>query len=254
MDDAVSPDPGGAADAPPPPQRSGDREMPFVEHLAEMRFRIMWALAAWAVCSLAAWFAAPQMVGLLRRLIGNTELVFLRPTEAFFVFFKVALVGGFFLALPVILYQVAAFVAPGLEPGEKKWLRLIGPMAFLLFVAGAVFAYFVLLPVTLSFFLSFQTENLKAMISLSEFIGFVVFLMVVCGLVFETPIVMILLAMVGVVNSSLLRRGRRWAILIMFIIAAIITPTPDAFTQTMVALPMIVLYEVSIVIIRLMRR
>lgn len=228
--------------------------MPFVGHLAELRTRIMWSLAAWALCSVAAWFAAPYLVGLMRKLIGNTELVFLRPTEAFFVFFKVALVGGFFLALPLILYHVAAFVAPGLEPGEKKWLRLMVPMAFVLFVAGALFAYFVLLPVSLTFFLSFQTENLKAMISLSEFVGFVVFLMLVCGLVFETPIVMIILAMVGLVNSRLLARGRRWAIFIVFILAAIITPTPDAFTQTMVAIPMIILYEVSIWIIRLMRR
>lgn len=220
-------------------------------HLSELRVRIFYALGGWLVCSGAAWFLTPQIISILRRLIGDTPLVFLRPTEAFFVYLKVALVGGFFLALPFILYQIAAFVLPGLEPAEKKWLKAIVPLAFLLFIGGACFAYFFLLPVTLHFFLTFQTQDLKAMISLSEYIGFVVFLTVVCGLVFQTPIVLFILASIGVVNAKMLARGRRYAILIMFIIAGIVTPTPDAFTQTIVAVPMILLYEVSILTIRL---
>jgi len=224
--------------------------MSFFEHLGELRQRILYALAGWVACSAVTWSFTRQIIALLRRLIGNTELVFLRPTEAFFVYLKVAILGGLFLSLPWILYQAVAFVNPGLEPHEKRYLQRLMPASFLLFVAGAVFAYFVLLPFTLGFFLNFQTADLKAMISLSEYIGFVLMMIVICGLVFQTPIVIVLLAVAGLVNAQMLARGRRWAILIIFIIAAIATPTPDAFTQTVVAVPMIVLYEISLLIVK----
>ncbi|MBM3466019.1 MAG: twin-arginine translocase subunit TatC, partial [Armatimonadetes bacterium] len=119
---------------------------------------------------------------------------------------------------------------------------------------GALFAHYALLPTTLGFFLNFQKyfqdENIKTMISVSEYVGFVMLLTIVCGLIFEMPIVIVALALVGVVNSTMLRNGRRYAILIIFIVAAVATPTPDALTQTVVAIPMILLYEISILIVR----
>ena len=235
--------------------RPGDVEMPFTEHLGELRNRIIWSVMAWALCSVAAWFIAPYVIGALRGLIGkDTEMVFLRPTEAFMVYFKIALIGGLFLSLPIILYQITAFVIPGLEPAEKRWLVRLLPAALTLFVCGALFAYYALLPTTLGFFLNFQKyfqdENIKTMISVSEYVGFVMLLTIVCGLIFEMPIVIVALALVGVVNSTMLRNGRRYAILIIFIVAAVATPTPDALTQTVVAIPMILLYEISILIVR----
>jgi len=230
--------------------------MSFVEHLGEMRSRILWSLFWWAACSVAAWFLTPYIIAAVRRLIGDTQLVFLRPTEAFMVYVKIALLAGLFLSLPIILYQIAAFVMPGLEANEKKWVKRVIPAAFLLFIAGGAFAYFVMLPTALGFFLGFQQQfqdtHVTSMLSVEELMGFVMLLIVVCGLMFQIPIVVTLLALVGVVGSPLLRKGRRWAILLIFIIAGVATPTPDAFTQCIVAIPMLLLYEISILIVRAM--
>lgn len=223
-------------------------------HLAELRNRILWALASWATCSVGAWFLTPRLIAVMRRPIGDVQLVFLRPTEAFMVYLKVAMLGGLFLALPFILYQVVAFVSPGLENHEKRWLKRIVPASFFLFIIGGTFGYFCVLPVTMTFFLNFQTADLRAMISLSEYIGFISMMIIVCGLVFQTPIVIVILAAVGLVDANMLRRSRRWAILIIFVIAGIVTPTPDAFTQCVVAVPMIVLYELSILFVGTVRK
>ena len=228
-------------------------------HLGELRNRLLLCMAGWIVGSVAAWEWAPQLIAMLRGLAGTqVQMVFLRPTEAFFVYFKIAIMGGLFLALPWMLWQVAAFVLPGLEANERRWVYRIVPAATILFVLGSLFAYFVLLPTTLKFFLDFQgyfnDPNIKTMMSVSEYIGFVMFMIVMCGLVFELPIVIVVLAIAGVVSSKLLASGWRYAVLGIFIVAAIITPTPDAFTQTVVALPMIGLYVISIYVVKAIGR
>ena len=228
--------------------------MPLTAHLGEMRNRIMWSLAAWTVASIGAWFATPWIISMMRRPLGNTQLVFLKPTEAFMVYLKTAVLFGFFAALPVVLYQIAAFVSPGLEENEKRWIRRTVPGALLLFVAGVLFGYFAVLPVTLGFFMGFQSEDIKAMISLSEYIGFISMMLIVCGLIFQTPIVILVLAAIGLVDAPKLRSSRRYAILLIFIIAAVVTPTPDAFTQAVVAAPMLVLYELSIWLVAALHR
>jgi len=220
--------------------------MPLTAHLGELRGRLMWSILAWVVASIGAWFLTPKAIELMRRPLGSAHLVFLKPTEAFMVYLKTAILSGFFIALPFVLYQVAAFVAPGLESHEKRWVRRVVPGALLLFITGVVFGYYCVLPAAMSFFMSFQTEDVKAMISLSEYIGFITMMLIVCGLIFQTPIVILILAAVGLVNAKMLRQNRRYAILAIFIIAAVVTPTPDAFTQSIVAAPMIVLYEISI--------
>lgn len=228
--------------------------MPVTEHLGEMRTRIIWSLLTWTVSAIGAWFLTPTVIAVMRRPLGDAQLVFLKPTEAFMVYLKTAILLGFFMALPVILYQVTAFVFPGLEANEKRWIRRTVPAALLLFVGGVVFGYFCVLPVTLTFFISFQTEDVKAMISLSEYIGFISMMLIVSGLIFQTPIVILVLAAVGLVDAPRLRASRRWAILIIFVVAAIVTPTPDAFTQTVVAGPMLILYEISIWLVAAMHR
>lgn len=243
-----------APSATPEPAAPAVREMTLVEHLAELRNRIIYVLGCWCVCATAAWYLAPWVLTKLHRLVGNAQLIFLTPTEGFFIYLKIALVGGAFLALPFALLQVALFVMPGLEPHEKRWVKRIVPGAFLLFVAGSMFAYYVLLPAALHFFLSFQSsfeaEGIKQTIHVSEYVGFVLLMVVICGAIFELPIVILILAVAGLVGSELLRSGRRWAIVIMFIVAAVAAPTPDPFTQTMVAIPMIILYEVSIWLVK----
>lgn len=234
--------------------RPQDREMPLTAHLGEMRTRVMWSVATWIVAAIGAWFATPWIIATMRRPLGNTQLVFTKPTEAFMVYLKTAVLFGFFAALPVILYQVAAFVSPGLEDHEKRWIRRIVPAALLLFVSGVLFGYFAVLPVTLSFFISFQSDDIRAMLTISEYIGFITMMLIVCGLIFQTPIVILVLAAIGLVDAPKLRASRRYAILLIFIIAAIVTPTPDAFTQGVVAAPMLVLYELSIWLVAAMHR
>jgi sec-independent protein translocase protein TatC len=240
--------------AAPPETRPHDREMPFREHLREMRNRIMWSLGSWIVCAIGTWFLVPYILEAMRRPLGNTPLIFTKPTEAFMVYLKTAILGGLFMALPLILYQLAAFVSPGLEANEKRWIKRVVPAAFILFIGGTVFGYFCVLPVTMGFFLGFQVPGVQAMITISEYIGFISMMLIVCGLVFQTPIVIVVLAAIGLVDAPMLRRSRRWAILLIFIIAAIVTPTPDAFTQSVVAAPMLILYELSIWIVVLMKR
>lgn len=234
----------------PPPSRPHDKEMSFVGHLAELRNRILISLASWVTCAIGTWFLTPTLIEWLRRPLGNRKLIFTHPTEAFMVYLKVAVLGGLFIALPFIGYQIAAFVAPGLEPHEKKWLKRLVPASFLLFLGGAAFAYFAVLPFALHFFLSFENGGLESMWRIEEYVGFNTMMLIVCGLVFQTPIVILVLAMLGIVNAKMLAAGRRWAIVVIFIIAGIVTPTPDAFTQCVVAVPMIVLYELSIWIVR----
>lgn len=234
--------------------RPKDKEMPFTSHLAELRNRIFYGVGAWVVCGIATWFITPKLIAWMRLPLGDTKLIFTKPTEAFMVYLKVAVIGGFFFAMPVILYQVSAFVSPGLEDNEKRWIKRMVPASLLLFIGGSAFGYFCVLPVTMNFFLTFQTQDVVAMISISEYIGFVSMMILVCGLIFQTPIVILLLAIVGLVNAPMLRKSRRWAILIVFIIAGIVTPTPDAFTQTVVAVPMIVLYELSILLVAAVKK
>lgn len=184
----------------------------------------------------------------------HTKLVFVNPTEAFFAYLKIAMFMGFFVSLPFILYEIMMFVLPGLEKGEKKWAIILVPCVMLLFIVGVIFAYFVLIPVALRFFLSFGTSDLQPMLTIGSFISFVLTLIIVCGLIFQTPLTIFFLGLIGIVNSRLLREKRRYIIVAFFVISMLITPTPDAFTQIVVAIPLIGLYELGIFLVWLLEK
>jgi sec-independent protein translocase protein TatC len=258
---ARQPDPppaGAAAMAPPPAPlpapantRPYDREMSLVDHLDELRTRILWSLGAWAVGTVLAYYWTPYLLKLVSPLIeGRAELIFIRPTEAFFAYLKIALVAGFFLAFPVIVYHVLGFVLPGLEPHERAWLWRLMPVSLLLFAVGVCFGYYVVLPVTMNFFLSFATQELHATFTIGEFVGFVVAILALCGLMFELPLALLGAALVGLVTSATLARYRKLAIFLAFFLAAVATPTPDALTCSVIALPIWILFELSLLIIR----
>ena len=184
---------------------------------------------------------------------GN-NLVFLALTEAFWVQMKVAVIAGLFLAAPAILWQIWAFVAPGLHTHEKKYATPFVLIGSLLFIGGGVFSLKVVTPYAITFLLSYSRPGLQPMISIGSYIDFLLKFTLAFGLVFELPLAITLLARMGIVTPAMLSKNRKYAILGAFIAAAILTPTPDAFNQTLMAGPLIILYEVGIICARIFGR
>jgi sec-independent protein translocase protein TatC len=229
-------------------------KMSFFDHLTELRTRIVWSLVPAGVGLLIAlYFTTPVMRFLSRHL--KTELVFTTPTEAFWTYMKVAMIMGLFIAMPIILWNVWAFVAPGLHKHERKYAAPFVIIGSLLFIGGGAFAMLVVVPFAITFLVSFgQDQGLRPMITISSYIDFILKFTLAFGVVFEMPVVITLLSMLGVVTPQFLSKNRKYAILINFIIAAILTPTPDIVNQSLMAGPLIVLYEVGIVCARVFGR
>lgn len=229
-----------------------DKPMSLVDHLSELRTRIFWSLFWWIAATVACYVYTPTLLSLVRPLLGKSaKLIFTGPTEAFFAYLKLAMVAGLFITAPIILYHIAMFVLPGLTRSERRWLLSMLPMSILLFCVGALFAYYVVLPVTMGFFMSYATADLEAQIKIDEFMGFVIGILLICGLMFQLPLVMLFLANLGLVSSRGLARHRRLALFISFVVSAVATPTPDAMTCTVVALPLYLLFEFSLILMKI---
>jgi len=231
-------------------------KMPFMEHLGELRVRIVRSLLALLVgLGIALPFSQKIMDYLARpvQATGN-QLVFLALTEAFWVQMKVALIVGMFIAAPGILWQIWAFVAPGLHEHEKKYAGPFVLIGSVLFIGGGVFSLKVVTPFAIQFLLSYSRPGLQPMISIGNYVDFLMKFTLAFGLVFELPLAITLLARMGVVTPAMLAKNRKYAILGAFIAAAILTPTPDAFNQALMAGPLIVLYEIGIVSARIFGR
>jgi sec-independent protein translocase protein TatC len=283
--DPVEPSPAAAAAAPPleppdavsppapvpapPPGRIPDAKpvlreqtpveegaLSLTEHLQELRSRLFWSIISWAAASVVAYSFVPQLMDFARDhfLNKNVQLIFTHPTEAFIAYLKVAMVAGIFLASPILLYHLIMFVAPGLKPSEKRWVFRLVPVSIILFACGCTFAYFVVLPVTMQFFLSFSTAALNPMFQVGEFLSFITGLMLLCGASFQLPLLLFFASLAGLVSSKQLREGRRYAVFLSALIAAVATPTPDAFTMSVVALPIWILFEISVIVIRISGR
>jgi sec-independent protein translocase protein TatC len=179
------------------------------------------------------------------------NLVFLALTEAFWVQMKVALIAGLFLAAPGILWQVWAFIAPGLHAHEKKYAAPFVIVGSLLFIAGGVFSLKVVTPFAIQFLLSYERPGLQAMISIGSYVDFLLKFTLAFGLVFELPLAITLVARMGLVTARQLAKNRKYAVLGAFIAGAVLTPTPDMFNQALMAGPLIILYEVGIVCARI---
>ena len=236
--------------------RSVDDKMPFMEHLGELRVRIVRTLIGVVVGLLVAFPLSQWIVDWLARPIkatGNT-LVFLAVTEAFWVQMKVALIAGVFIASPVVLWQVWAFVSPGLHKHERKYAVPFVLVGSLLFMGGGAFALKVIIPYAVGFMLSYGRPGLQPMISIGSYVDFVLKFTLAFGAVFELPLAITLAARMGVVTPQVLAKNRKYAILGAFIAAAVLTPTPDAFNQTLMAGPLIILYEVGIICARIFGR
>ncbi|HSF04487.1 MAG TPA: twin-arginine translocase subunit TatC [Methylomirabilota bacterium] len=231
-------------------------KMSFMEHLGELRTRIVRSLIALLVGLVVTFPLSQRIVDWLGQPIqatGNT-LVFLAVTEAFWVQMKVALLTGLFLASPVILWQVWAFVAPGLFAHEKKYAAPFVIIGSLLFVGGGAFSLKVVTPYAISFLLSFSRPGLTPMISIGSYIDFLLKFTLAFALIFELPLAITLAARLGLVTPRALAKNRKYAVLGAFVASAILTPTPDAFNQMMMAGPLILLYEIGIISARIFAR
>ena len=211
-----------------------DRPLPVGEHLIELRRRVIWSAAAVLVCTGAAFAFHEQILVLL-----------MKPAQGF---------AGTPNEKPFVLFQAVMFVAPGLSSQERRYLYALMPVIILVFLAGAAFGYFVLFPPAVRFLQTFGSDVATPFISISKYVNLMISLLFWMGVVFETPVVLFFLAKIGIVSPSFLARQRRWAIVVAFILGAMITPTFDPINQTLVALPIIVLYEAGVWLAKLARR
>jgi sec-independent protein translocase protein TatC len=233
------------------PRITNHEPLTLVQHLEELRRRIIICLVAIFVCGIFCFFYSDKILAVLSKPIG--KFVFIKPTEAFITRIKVAFYSGVFVSMPVIIYQIWKFVKPGLIEIERRTLSLVIPFSYLLFIAGVVFAFFVVLPTGMKFLLNYGTENIQPMISISSYISFVMIFLLAFGFIFQLPLVVLVLTKLGIITPKWLVKNRKYAILIIFIIAGIITPGPDIFSQFMMAIPTLLLYEVSILIAKFVK-
>ena len=240
--------------APDPEQERALGKMSFMEHLGELRTRIMWALGSAAVGLVIAFFVTDPAMRFISRPLAklNIELVFTSPTEAFWTWMKVAMVLAIFISMPAILYQVWKFVSPGLHAHERKYAAPFIIVGSLLFLIGGAFAMLVIIPYASNFLVTFgQEKGWKPMITVASYTDFVIKFALAFGLVFQLPVVITVLSLIGVVTPQFLSKNRKYAILVNFIVAAVLTPTPDMINQTLMAGPLCLLYEVGIICARL---
>lgn len=229
-----------------------EKRSPFTEHLGELRDRLIHAFIAVGVGFVVAYFFKEQLFDILTAPLvtamaksGNAKLIFTGLPEAFFTYLKVALLAGIILATPVLFYEFWMFVSPGLYREEKKYMLPIIILSLIFFIAGASFGYFIVFPYGFQFFLGFTTETIQAMPSMKEYLSFASKMLLAFGFVFELPLVLTFLSRMGLVTPAFLKKNRKYALLLFFVGAAMITP-PDVVTQIMMAMPLIILYEVGI--------
>ncbi len=228
-----------------------DKELSLFQHLSEFRDRLMVACIAIAITTAISFLFTTDIIKLLLVPAGVSKLIALSPTENFTTYFRVALFSGFALAMPVILYEIYAYIDPALRRSERRIALTAGPFVLLLFVGGMVFCYLVLLPNALKFLLNFGSEVIDNQLRASEYLSFVTLFIVGMGVVFEMPVLIYALIRLGVVQRSWLTSKRRYVFVGSFLVSAVITPTPDPFNQTIVAIPMYLLFELGLLLARL---
>lgn len=234
---------------------SDEDSMPLTGHLTELRNRILVILGTILGLFLITYFFSAELLELARRPIAGRvdQLVFLKPTEAFFAHLKIAIYAAIFIGLPVLLHQIWQFCAPGLLSREKRYALIFVSCSSGLFITGALFCYFLILPYGLAYLISFGSENILPQISIGFYISFIFTLIFVFGVVFEVPLVIILLVQAGIVTPQALSSNRGYIYVGAFVVAAALTP-PDVITQVLMAGPLLVLYEVSIVAAKIITR
>ncbi len=227
--------------------------MGFLDHLEELRRRLVYSIAAVAVGFFACWWKVERIYDVMQRPIMDVlranglsqQLVYLNPTEPFNLYLKIAALAGLFLTSPFVLYQVWMFISPGLYRNEKRYVVPFMVSTIALFTTGGYFGYKVVYPQALGFLVHFGRQ-FTPMITISEYTSLFLSIVLGMGLIFEMPILIFFLALMGIVSASFMLKNFRYAILLIFIVAAIVTPTPDILSMCIFAAPMVALYAVSI--------
>ena len=222
--------------------------MTFTEHLEELRSRLLKCLAALLIGTVICFWQIDRIVALLT--LPVPQLYVMKPAEAFMIYVKLALWSGAVLSSPILAWQFWAFLLPAFTHHEKKVLGIFVPASVFLFLAGILFSFFLVLPRGLAFLRSFASNSVQPLWSLESYLDFVILMVVPFGFFFNLPLILLPIAQMGLIDSTKLRQGRRYVIVLSFILAAVITPTTDMVSQTLLAVPIIVLYEISLVIIR----
>lgn len=223
-------------------------EMPFLEHIEELRQRLIKVVATILITSIVAYLFSEQVVNYFVKPVGT--VYFRNPTGAFSIRIKVSLFIGLAAAIPVIIYHFWKFVVPGLYSREVKFLIPVTVFGTIFFFGGASFCFFFVIPAAMQILLSFGTDAVQSLIDVSDYFSFVFWMCVAFGGVFELPILAYFFGKIGFITSRTLRKGRRIAVVLIAIASAVITPTPDAFNMMMLAVPLYILYEVSILVVR----
>ncbi|MBI5741001.1 MAG: twin-arginine translocase subunit TatC [Nitrospirae bacterium] len=247
---------------------------PLTEHLTELRNRIVIALItisiAFGVCfsysenifhvltmplhNVLSFSLESPFVSVIPSQNPDLNLVFLAPAEALWMHLKIAFIFACIISSPVLFYQVWKFIAPGLMPKEKRFAVPFVFFTTILFLLGALFCFVIVIPFAVNFLMTYKTENIKPMLSAEKYIDFCLKFILAFGAVFELPVLEVFLTRMGIVTADFLAKNRKYAVLIAFVAAAILTPTPDVFNQTLMAVPMIILYEAGIWASRLLKR
>jgi sec-independent protein translocase protein TatC len=251
-------------DVNPPPDEINDKEMPLLEHLAELRRRLLWSAAAFILAFLVCYHFAPRIYDFLAAPLAHAleargqkpQLIYTALYEAFFTYIKVAIFAAAFVSFPVVATQLWLFIAPGLYRKEKRAMLPFLVVTPVLFFAGGALAYYVIFPTAWKFLLSFQDTapgsdvQIQLMAKVSDYLNIVMKLIFAFGLSFELPVLLTLLGKVGIITSAGLKKYRRYAYVGCFILAALLTP-PDILTQCLLAGPLILLFEISVFSVKL---
>ncbi len=234
--------------------------MSFLDHLEELRKRLLVSLAALGVGFIISYIFSDRIFEVLvmplkKGLPPGSTLIFTGITEAFMVYVKVAFLGGIIISSPVLIYEIWLFVAPGLYAREKRYVLPLVISTCFLFTAGALFGFFFVFPYAFEYLVKgFATESIRPMPTMAEYFSIIWMLLLGFGLSFELPVVIVFLARLGITSSAMLRKLRRYAILVIAVVSAVITPTTDAFTMLLLMGPLIFLYEVSILLARMFEK
>ena len=227
----------------------------IIEHLADLRKALLISVVAIFIAAMACYAYSEQLLNIVTMPLRsiNQQLIVTGVTEAFFVKLELSFLAGLIIAFPIVSWAIWGFFKPALYPRERKYIYILFPATLILFAAGVLFSYFGILPLVLKFFVYIAGENLQTMFKVDQYVSFVMSFSIPFGIVFELPIIMFFMTKIGIVKPEMLTKNRKYIILAIVVIAGVLTPGPDPISQVMMAVPMYILFEVSIIVSRFAR-